>query len=126
MALWREALLAKHVLQGKTRGYKHHPQLARFRKTKHPRRAIDRYLSAVYEEALRRGYTFDRTKIPRSIKKVRMTVTGGQLGFEARHLASKLRKRDLPRYRLFRKTKKILPHPMFKVVKGGIAEWEIR
>jgi hypothetical protein len=27
VALWREALLAQAVLRGKTRGYKHHPQL---------------------------------------------------------------------------------------------------
>jgi hypothetical protein len=31
VALWREALLAQKVLQGATRGYRHHPQLARFR-----------------------------------------------------------------------------------------------
>ena len=30
VALWREALLAQKVLQGGTKGYKHHPQLARF------------------------------------------------------------------------------------------------
>ena len=27
VALWREALLAKAVLRGETRGYRHHPQL---------------------------------------------------------------------------------------------------
>jgi hypothetical protein len=30
VALWREAWLAQKVLLGKTRGYKHHPQLRRF------------------------------------------------------------------------------------------------
>jgi len=30
VALWREALLAQKVLQGKTKGYRHHPQLIRF------------------------------------------------------------------------------------------------
>jgi Pyrimidine dimer DNA glycosylase len=30
VALWREALLAQAVLRGRTRGYRHHPQLARF------------------------------------------------------------------------------------------------
>ncbi len=34
VALWREALLAQKVLRGLTRGYKHHPQLARFRSPK--------------------------------------------------------------------------------------------
>ena len=28
VALWREALLAQKVLQGKTKGYRSHPQLA--------------------------------------------------------------------------------------------------
>ncbi len=31
VALWREALFARMVLQGQTRGYRQHPQLARFR-----------------------------------------------------------------------------------------------
>lgn len=30
MALWREALLAREVLRGNTRGYRHHPQLERW------------------------------------------------------------------------------------------------
>ena len=32
VALWRETLLAKNVLEGKTKGYKNHPQLIRFKK----------------------------------------------------------------------------------------------
>lgn len=41
VALWREAPLAKAVLEGKTRGYRRHPQLERFdrRKIGPPRRA---------------------------------------------------------------------------------------
>jgi len=31
VALWREGLLARAVLRGRTRGYRHHPQLERFR-----------------------------------------------------------------------------------------------
>jgi len=30
VALWREGLLAQAVAAGRTRGYRHHPQLARF------------------------------------------------------------------------------------------------
>ncbi len=30
LAVWREGLLAQKVLQGKTKGYKNHPQLKRF------------------------------------------------------------------------------------------------
>ncbi|MFZ2406304.1 MAG: pyrimidine dimer DNA glycosylase/endonuclease V [Methylobacter sp.] len=37
LALWREALLAQKVLRGESRGYRHHPQLARFRELVDPR-----------------------------------------------------------------------------------------
>lgn len=36
VALWREGLLARKVLQGQTKGYIHHPQLFRFRETETP------------------------------------------------------------------------------------------
>ena len=45
VALWREGLLARAVLRGKTRGYRHHPQLERFRCHASPRSAINRYLA---------------------------------------------------------------------------------
>lgn len=35
-ALWREALLARKVLKGLTIGYRHHPQLERFRQQARP------------------------------------------------------------------------------------------
>ena len=63
VALWREALLARAVLRGKTRGYRNHPQLARFRAHRSPRAAISAYLGAVHDEAVQRGYSFDARKI---------------------------------------------------------------
>jgi pyrimidine dimer DNA glycosylase len=63
VALWREALLARAVLGRKTRGYRHHPQVARFRAHPRPRAAISTYLAAVHAEAERRGYAFDAAKI---------------------------------------------------------------
>lgn len=63
VALWREALLAKAVIRGETRGYTHHPQLQRFTEHPHPRLAINAYLAAVHVEATQRGYRFDRSKI---------------------------------------------------------------
>ena len=44
VALWREALLAQAVLRGETRGYRHHPQLARFDDVG----AIAQYLSLIH------------------------------------------------------------------------------
>ena len=63
VALWREALLARAVLLGVTKGYRHHPQLLRLRSHAFPRYAINSYLSAVHAEASSRGYAFDRTKV---------------------------------------------------------------
>ena len=55
VALWREALLAKAVLRGETRGYTRHPQLERFSEHPQPRLAINAYLAAIHDEATRRG-----------------------------------------------------------------------
>ena len=65
VALWREALLAQKVLRGETRGYRHHPQLIRFTKTENPPAALAAYLKAVHDEAVRRGYKFNASKIGR-------------------------------------------------------------
>ena len=43
VALWREGLLAQHVLDGKTKGYKNHPQLYRFKETDNPSQTINQY-----------------------------------------------------------------------------------
>ena len=58
VALWREALLAQKVLRGGTKGYRHHPQLRRFSAVTDPPAALAAYLTAVHEEATRRGYNF--------------------------------------------------------------------
>ena len=52
VALWREALLAQAVLRGRTRGYRHHPQLARFRDVASPCGGIAQYLRVVHAESL--------------------------------------------------------------------------
>lgn len=53
VALWREALLARKVLGGQTRGYRHHPQLLRFSAQPDPMAAIESYLMGILEEAAR-------------------------------------------------------------------------
>lgn len=59
VALWREGLLARKVLQGQTKGYIHHPQLFRFRETGNPIHVLDFYLKTVHDESIHRGYNFD-------------------------------------------------------------------
>ncbi|MDN6683845.1 MAG: pyrimidine dimer DNA glycosylase/endonuclease V, partial [Bifidobacterium crudilactis] len=63
VACWRESLLAQAVLAGKTKGYTHHPQLERFRACEHPLAAVASYLEPLADEADRRGYHFDRSRI---------------------------------------------------------------
>src|SRR5580765_515734 len=90
VALWREALLARAVLRGETRGYRNHPQLERFRSQTAPLSSISAYLSGVHVEAVSRGYSFDRNKIGRVRTPVALTVTTGQIAYEWQHLLLKL------------------------------------
>ena len=90
IACWRETLLAQKVLAGLTRGYTRHPQLDRFRALADPLAGIGAYLAGLADEATRRGYRFDRTRITTPGATAALTVTRGQLDVEAGHLLAKL------------------------------------
>lgn len=124
VALWRETLLAQAVLRGRTRGYRHHPQLERFRAVARPVGAVAAYLRHVHDESARRGYHFDRSRISRAAWTGALTVTEGQLAYEWRHLMAKLEVRDPERRAALMKEPTIRPHPIFTVVKGPIESWE--
>lgn len=124
IALWREALLARCVLEGKTKGYQNHPQLQRFKNSESPLRAINFYLKEVYQEACKRNFCFDVDKVDLSQTGIGITVTTGQLAFEVEHLKNKLQKRDLDAYQLLCKLNKVEAHPLFKVIEGEIESWE--
>ncbi len=125
VALWRETLLAKHVLGGKTKGYRNHPQLTRFKETSDPLSRINQYLAVIYEEAVARGYNFDKEKIDWDFKPDLMLVTSGQIGYETRHLLGKLEVRDPERFSQMSRVVEWTPHPMFQVVAGAVESWEI-
>ena len=124
VALWREGLLARAVLSGQTRGYRHHPQLERFRAHAAPRTAINAYLHAVADEAAARGYAFNRSKLGSVRARVRLRVTHGQLHYEWRHLLRKLAARSPKLHVMWRREKSPQPHPLFRVVLGEVAAWE--
>lgn len=124
IALWREGLLAQKVLQGKTKGYRCHPQLIRFLALRKPQAALATYLVAVWQEAHRRGYSFDETKIARERFRGRVTETKGQLAYEWKHLLGKLAKRDRVRFRKYRNLKHPKSHPLFRIIPGDVREWE--
>lgn len=124
VALWREALLAQKVLRGATRGYRHHPQLVRFAETKNPPAALATCLKAVHEEAVRRGYKFDGSKIGVRRFRGKLKETRGQLLYERLHLKRKLKKRDPGRLRDLSSIEVPAPHPLFKIVPDTVREWE--
>jgi hypothetical protein len=124
VALWREALLAREVLRGRTAGYRHHPQLERFRLCTAPRSAINAYLAGVYAEAESRGYHFDRAKLARVARPQRMLVSDQQLRYEWTWLLGKLRRRSPAVYRLQRAVLLPAAHPLFEILPGPVATWE--
>lgn len=125
VALWRETLLAQKVLHGETVGYRNHPQLNRFKESGNASGAIATYLRSVAEEASARNYHFDKEKICNKSYRGKIEVTSGQLQYEFSHLLGKLKVRDEERYNVHLGESKILVHPMFVVVKGEIAAWEV-
>ncbi|WME24223.1 pyrimidine dimer DNA glycosylase/endonuclease V [Brachybacterium sp. GU-2] len=147
---WRETLLAQAVLAGRTRGYRSHPQLERFRAQAEPLAAIGEYLEVLAEEALARGYRFDRSRIDhrpagavgdgadageaspgapadgdRHVPDVpRIRVTSGQLDLEWRHLLHKLEERSPERWERASALEGPTAHPLFEVVPGPVESWE--
>jgi hypothetical protein len=124
VALWREALLARAVLRGRTKGYLHHPQLDRFKRHERPASAISTYLRAVHAEATTRGYSFDASKVGPGRTGARIVVTDGQIAFEWDHLLRKLSLRSPARYRQWRSIRTPQCHPLMRRRAGPVQAWE--
>ena len=124
VALWREALLARAVLRGQTKGYRRHPQIHRFRELDSARSAINCYLAAVLAEAEARGYRFDRSKIGPIRRGMRIDCTDGQLSFEWQHLMRKLGRRSPAIRKRLRGVTRPEPHPLFRIRPGPAEPWE--
>ncbi|MEW6681802.1 MAG: pyrimidine dimer DNA glycosylase/endonuclease V [Nitrospirota bacterium] len=124
VALWREALLARAVLTGCTRGYRRHPQLARFRTASDPLAAINAYLAGVADEARLRGYDFDRRKIRGRRTHPPIPETRGQLLTEWDDLLRTLKDRSPDLARLWEAIPQPGAHGLFRVVDGPVRTWE--
>jgi len=122
VALWREGLLAKHVLEGKTIGYRNHPQLDRFKRCRNPVEAINAYLFHVYIEAKKRGYNFNSSKI-KQFEVPKISVTIGQVEYEWEHLIKKLKVRDLMKFEEVVSLERVI-HPIFYSVEGDVESFE--
>jgi hypothetical protein len=124
VALWRESLLAKKVLEGKTKGYTHHPQLLRFRNSEDAVLSIRFYLSEIFSEAKDRGFDFDKSKIGRSKDVRKIKVTEGQLRFEFNHLKKKLMLRDDKKFKEIKDIGKPEVNALFRIIHGDVEYWE--
>lgn len=125
VAVWREGLLAQKVLQGKTYGYRFHPQLRRFQNSKKPKAMIANYLRGIFDEAFQRGYNFNSQKIASSCIKKKIAVTSDQLEYEFDHLLRKLWNRDRALYKNLKKVKQLRSHTIFFIKPGPVEDWEI-
>jgi hypothetical protein len=88
--------------------------------------AISTYLHGVVDEAERRGYRFDRALVlgpPHP--DLRLEVSDAQLAYEWEHLRAKLAIRSPEVGRRWAGVVVPDPHPLFRVVPGPVAEWEI-
>ena len=124
VALWREALLARAVLRGDTRGYRQHPQLERFRAHPAPRSCINAYLATVHAEATARGYRFDRSKVGPVRPIAQLLATTGQLAHEWQHLLRKLAQRSRVLHQRWGAVAAPECHPLFQLQSGPVAAWE--
>ncbi|MCX7822878.1 MAG: pyrimidine dimer DNA glycosylase/endonuclease V [Syntrophobacterales bacterium] len=125
VALWREALLARKVLEGKTRGYRYHPQLLRFRQHPDSISTINAYLWYIFQEARERGYRFNIEKLYHFQKVEPICVTEGQVLYEWNHLLNKLRDRALNIFLRWEGVKMPEVFPIMKVVPGEVEPWEV-
>lgn len=120
VAVWREGLLAKKVLEGKTMGYRKHPQLKIFKEYERPVALINAYLFQIYLEAKRRGYSFDSTKIECLNLKEAVTITRRQLREDFQLLMEKLQTRDRKKFEELKSLglDSVEPNPIFRVDKN--------
>lgn len=128
-ALWRESLLAQAVLLGRTRGWRNHPQLDRFKGHEDPVAAIGFYLIKIHEEGRSRGYRYDKSKIVDPVEDVsKIEITDGQLFHEKRILMERLACRAPQKYDELKDREHSedapTPHPLFTVVEGDVEPWE--
>jgi hypothetical protein len=125
VALWREGLLARAVLKGETKGYRNHPQLERFKHQENPLASIDTYLLHVYRNSILRCYNFNKNKIGPDFTESRIKVTRGQIGYELKHLRSKLKLRDPIKYCEIKELTEPDTNPIFTLVDGDVETWEL-
>ena len=124
-AQWREALLAQKVILGKTKGWRNHPQLNRFKEHPQPLKAVGYYLNKIYCEALSRGYNYTYLKILEPTDSIeRIPINQGQIDYEFKILMERLEKRTPDKFVDNSREETILVHPLFEIRAGPPEQWE--
>lgn len=124
-AQWREGILAQKVTEGKTKGWKNHPQLDRFKYHPTPMAAVGYYLKELYIESQRRGYNYNYSKILFPDREVSpISITQGQIQYEFDLLQSRLKIRTLKKYEENLGVSTLEAHPLFTIVPGLPEKWE--
>ena len=124
-AQWREALLAQKVTEGKTKGWRNHPQLDRFKYHLKPMEAVGFYLKELHVESLKRSYKYNYSKIhypDAVVDSVNLSL--GQLQYEFDLLQERLKKRTPKKYEENTRIRILQAHPLFNIVPGLPEKWE--
>ena len=102
---------------------------------------IAQYLREVHAESVVREYRFDAARIGKEQADGLIDVPRGQIEFEWGHLGRKLetrapgwvktmserqREMGLPGRTVGVGADRIVPHPLFRIVEGAVAVWEVR
>ena len=127
-ANWREGLLGQAIILGKTKGWRNHPQMNRFKAHRDPLAAISYFLQENHREATKRGYNYNYSKILNLVEDIEpLDLTMGQLRYELVLLSERLGRRDPDWLRKIREAYSEdppLPHPLFNAVEGDVEPWE--
>lgn len=124
VSAWREGIGARNIIAENKIGYSRHPQLDRFRS-----KSVDflnAYLYFLNEEAEKRGYKFDKSKIASfSLKGDRIPVNKGQVEYEFKLLQHKLSVRNKEVYAVNKKVRNIQVIPIYRILPSSkIEDWE--
>jgi hypothetical protein len=113
----------------KTKGWKNHPQLARFKNHIVPVSAIGFYLFIIHKEGCKRGYSYDKSKISKIVEKIDMIrISKGQLAYEFEILKRRVKGRNhtffLKLLEFGKNESYPKPHPLFQAIDGNVELWE--
>jgi len=127
-ANWREGLLGQAIILGRTKGWRNHPQMNRFKAHRDPVAAISYFLQENHREATKRGYNYNYSKILNPVEDIEpLGLSKGQLRYELDLLSERLGRRDPEWLRKIQEAYSEdppLPHPLFNTVEGDVEPWE--